>query len=65
VATAEKIFAGVIALTTLIWILYIHLGKKSKLKQVDKGTKEDIMSDQPVPENGIEEKDDAKNDSVL
>ncbi|MFA5865137.1 MAG: DedA family protein [Phycisphaerae bacterium] len=65
VATVEKIFAGMIALTLLIWILYIHLSKRSKLKQVEKGTKEDIMSDQPLPENGTEEKNETKNDSAL
>jgi membrane protein DedA with SNARE-associated domain len=40
VGAAEKVIGAVVAIVVIGWVLYIHVSKRSKIHQVDKGTKQ-------------------------
>lgn len=46
VGAAEKVIGGVIALGLIAWVIYIHVSKRSKIRQVEKGTKRALRGEE-------------------
>jgi membrane protein DedA with SNARE-associated domain len=40
VGVAEKIIGAAVAIVVICWVFYIHVSKRSKIRQLDKGTKQ-------------------------
>jgi len=46
VGIAEKVIGGIVALIVVGWVVYIHLSKRSKIRQVEQAAKQVLTSDE-------------------
>jgi membrane protein DedA with SNARE-associated domain len=58
----EKILGITAAILVVAWFVYLHLSKRSKLTKIEKSTRAELMSDEPVTNQELADNKEFNND---